>query len=132
MYAAWLIRFTSHSDIRTVDNEITQFDHKPIPICKRSLQSYPTFLFNSYVSNQVTCNWLRCDSVGRAVASNTRGPRFESSHRQRLLNQYFLLTVCLVLSVVSKRGIKWPNYKTNGNLDKTTFQQDVHTLIIVN
>ena len=27
--------------------------------------------------------WL-CGSVGRVVASNTRGPRFESSHRQNL------------------------------------------------
>ena len=29
----------------------------------------------------------------RAVASVTRGPRFESNHQQLLLNQYFL-TVC--------------------------------------
>ena len=29
----------------------------------------------------------------RAVASNTRGPSFESSHRQHLLSTYFLLTV---------------------------------------
>ena len=35
-----------------------------------------------------------CGAVGRAVASNTRGPRFESSHRQLLLNIYLLLTVC--------------------------------------
>ena len=35
-----------------------------------------------------------CGSVGRAVASNTRGPGFESSHRQLLLNIYLLLTVC--------------------------------------
>ena len=35
-----------------------------------------------------------CSSVGRAFASNTRGPRFESSHRQLILNQYFLLTIC--------------------------------------
>ena len=33
-----------------------------------------------------------CGSVGRAVASDTRGPQFESSHRQLLLNQFFLLT----------------------------------------
>ena len=35
-----------------------------------------------------------CGTVGRAVASNTRGPGFESSHRQLLLNNYLLLTVC--------------------------------------
>ena len=26
-----------------------------------------------------------CDSVGRAVASDSRGPRFESSHRQKFI-----------------------------------------------
>ena len=34
-----------------------------------------------------------CGSVGRAVASDTRGPRFESSHWQNLLNIYLLSTV---------------------------------------
>ena len=37
-----------------------------------------------------------CGAVGRAVASNTRGPGFESSHRQLILNIYLLFTVnCL-------------------------------------
>ena len=31
-----------------------------------------------------------CGAVDRAVASNTRGPGFESSHRQLLLNNYLL------------------------------------------
>ena len=35
-----------------------------------------------------------CGAVGRAVAYNTRGPGFESSHWQLLLNIYLLLTVC--------------------------------------
>ena len=35
-----------------------------------------------------------CGAVGRAIASNTRGPGFESSHWQLLLNNYLLLTVC--------------------------------------
>ena len=34
-----------------------------------------------------------CGAVGRAVASKTRGPGFESSHWQLLLNIYLLLTV---------------------------------------
>ena len=37
-----------------------------------------------------------CGSVGRAVASDTRGPRFESSHWQKfnyLLNIFLLSTV---------------------------------------
>ena len=39
-------------------------------------------------------------SVGRAVASNTRGLRFESSHWQNLLN------ICLLSAVLKSR--KWP------------------------
>ena len=35
-----------------------------------------------------------CGAVGRAVASDTRGPGFESNHRHILLNIYLLLTVC--------------------------------------
>ena len=35
-----------------------------------------------------------CGSVGGVVASDTRGPLFESIHGPLLLNQYFLLTVC--------------------------------------
>ena len=35
-----------------------------------------------------------CGAVGRAAAYDTRGPGFESSHWQLLLNIYLLLTVC--------------------------------------
>ena len=38
-----------------------------------------------------------CGSVGRAVASDTRGPRFESSHRQKFINTEHLYTVNCVL-----------------------------------
>ena len=30
-----------------------------------------------------------CGSVGRAVASDTRGPRFESSHRQKFISNIY-------------------------------------------
>ena len=35
-----------------------------------------------------------CGAVGRAVASDTRGPGFESSHWHLLWNIYLLLTFC--------------------------------------
>ena len=38
-----------------------------------------------------------CGSVGRAVASNTRGPRFESSHQQKFIHIEHLFTVNRVL-----------------------------------
>ena len=34
-----------------------------------------------------------CGSVGRAVASDTRGPRFESSHQQKFI---YTLNICLL------------------------------------
>ena len=37
-----------------------------------------------------------CGSVGRVVASDTRGPQFESSHRQKII---YILNICL-LSIV--------------------------------
>ena len=40
--------------------------------------------------------WL-CGSVGRAVASNTRGPQFESSHRQKFVYIEHLFPVNCVL-----------------------------------
>ena len=40
--------------------------------------------------------WL-CGSVGRAVASDTRGPQFESSHRQKFIYIEHLFPVNFVL-----------------------------------
>ena len=42
-------------------------------------------------------------AVGRAVASDTRGLGFESSHWQLLLNMYLLLTVCIKTKIKKKR-----------------------------
>ena len=41
------------------------------------------------VSTKIVKNGQCCGSVDRTVASDTRGPRFESSHRQIL---YYLFT----------------------------------------
>ena len=37
-----------------------------------------------------------CGSVGRAVASDTRGPRFESSHWQKFI---YIMNICLLSTV---------------------------------
>ena len=39
-----------------------------------------------------TTQWL-CGSVGRAVASNTRGQRFESSHRLKFINTKIIIII---------------------------------------
>ena len=64
-----------------------------------------------------------CGAVGRAVAYDTRGPGFDSSHRQLLLNIYLLLTVCRkdenkekrpgmahLFKKISNVGIVWPQH----------------------
>ena len=45
-----------------------------------------------------------CGSVGRAVASDTKGPRFESSHRQKFL--YFYSTFDYYQLCIGKTKIK--------------------------
>ena len=52
-----------------------------------------------------------CGAVGRAVTYDTRGPGFDSSHRQLLLNIYLLLTVCRKDENKEKRGREWPIFK---------------------
>ena len=49
-----------------------------------------------------------CGSVGRAAASNTRGPGFESSHRQNLLNVYLLSTVLKKTKIKKKEARNGP------------------------
>ena len=50
---------------------------------------------------KVKLKWVGsgCGSVGRAVASDTRGPRFESSHRQKFI---YILNICLLSTVFWK------------------------------
>ena len=52
-------------------------------------------------------------SVGGVVASDARGPRFESSHRQTFILDIYLLTVnCIEMT---KRGREWPIFKKQNN-----------------
>ena len=44
-----------------------------------------------------------CGSVGRAVASNTRGPRFEFRHQQILIEHLFTTVNCIVLKRRKKK-----------------------------
>ena len=45
-----------------------------------------------------------CGSVGKAVASNTRGPPFESSHQQNLKMNRFTVEKTIIKE---KRDRKW-------------------------
>ena len=58
------------------------------------------FLFNDYyfpnAQPKVFTLGSGCGSVGRAVAFDTRGPRFESSHWQKFI---YTLNICLLSTV---------------------------------
>ena len=79
-----------------------------------------TFWASCIVSPAAYC-WVRllhdqhwpvgsgCDSVGRAVASDTKGPRFESSHWQNLYWAFvYLSTINCIEKTKIKRGREWP------------------------
>ena len=58
---------------------------------------FPDFLQKKFYNiNYWIGQWL-CGSVGRAIASDTRGPRFDSSHWQNLLN------ICLLSTELKRR-----------------------------
>ena len=50
-----------------------------------------------------------CDSVDIVVASDARGPRFETSLRQLLLINYFLLIVCRKDKSKEKEAVNGPS-----------------------
>ena len=51
-----------------------------------------------------------CGSVGTAVASDTRGPRFHSSHQKTYL---FILNCIEKTTIKEKRDRDWPRFKKN-------------------
>ena len=59
-----------------------------------------------------------CGAVGRAVASNTRGPGFESSHWQLLSNIYLLLTVCRKDENKEKKRPRMAHLKKTNQLNR--------------
>ena len=61
--------------------------------------------FNNFTFSRNKKSFLGsgCGLVGRAVASNTRGPWFESSHRHKTT---YILKICLLSTVYWKDKIK--------------------------
>ena len=62
--------------------------------------------FDNFWSPNSLVNWQWCDSVGRVVASDARGPRFESSHRQTFITDTYLFIVNCIETIKIKK--KWP------------------------
>ena len=63
-----------------------------------------------------------CGAFGRVVASNTRGPGFESSHWQLLLNIYLLLTVCRKDENKEKEAGNGPFFLKKSTVPKRLFK----------
>ena len=57
-----------------------------------------------------------CGSVGGAVTSNTRGPRFESSHRRNFIH-VFTINSIEKTKRKEKRGREWPIFKIGHSWD---------------
>ena len=103
------------STSRTASTKFTSsnFDtiYNPFGMAIRSA-TVPPLLFSSF---STVFKQLRfgsgCGSVGRAVASDSRGLLFESSHRQKII---YILNICLLSTVYwkdenkEKRGREWP------------------------
>ena len=68
-----------------------------------SLINHSRFLFPASFVSSITCG-SGCGSVGRAVASDTRGPWFESNHPQTL---YYLYTVNCIEKIKIKKKRPW-------------------------
>ena len=53
-----------------------------------------------------------CGSVGRAVASDPRGPRFKSRHRQIFIEHLFSVNfIVMKRQKIKERGQEWPFLK---------------------
>ena len=61
-----------------------------------------------------------CGSVGRAVASDTRGPQFESSHQQKFIYKW---NICLLSTVYWKDENKEKEAGNGPFLKKSVFNQ---------
>ena len=54
-----------------------------------------------------------CGSVGRAVASEPRDPRFESRYRQTFIKHLFTVNYVEKTKKKKKRGREWPIFQKN-------------------
>ena len=84
---------------------------------------------NSHTKRKVTLMGSGCGSVGRAVASDTRGPRFESSYRQKkiyILNIWLLSTVYWKDKNKEKRGRERPIFLKK---EKGHFTNEVKNIV---
>ena len=54
-----------------------------------------------------------CGSIGRAVASNTRDPRFEFSHQQTFIEHLFTVN-CVEKTKIKKKRSDMAHFRNSG------------------
>ena len=59
-----------------------------------------------------------CGSVGRAVAFDTRGPRFDSSHRKNFIEHLFIIN-CIEKTKINKKRLGMAHFKKKKTLRHT-------------
>ena len=64
------------------------------------------------VSKKYTFAGSGCGSVGRAVAFDTRGPRFDSSQRQNFIEHLFIIN-CIEKMKINKKRPGMAHFKKN-------------------
>ena len=62
-----------------------------------------SFQTSMHFSNKLILKRSGCGSVGRAVAFDTRGPRFDSSHRQNFIEHLFIINCIEKTKIIKKR-----------------------------
>ena len=78
------------------------------PLCQPSYNHRPLVETSTSQWSKLFHYGSGCDSVGRAVASNSRGLQFKSRHWQKFILNILLSTVLKI----QKRGREWPIFKT--------------------
>ena len=63
-----------------------------------------------------------CDSVGRVVAFDTRGPQFDSSHRQNFIEHLFIIN-CIEKTKINKKRPGMAHFKKKKSLKIINFRQ---------
>ena len=66
-----------------------------------------------------------CGSVGRAVTFDTRGPRFDSSHRQNFIEHLFIIN-CIEKTKINKKRPGMAHFLKKNSISRNSFPSIFH------
>ena len=97
------------NDFRSKNCNLTALNYSCISFHKKYIPNSTYYFIRSlcFMYNRSSLWGSGCGSVGRAVASETRGPQIVSSHRQIL----YKLSVCCIETIkINQRGWEQPSF----------------------